>query len=286
MRKLQFVTLALMLCSQLVLAQQAATYRVGDIFKGPVKAVRTERTHFVREGDRAIESSPTLMKLTTYTLEGLSRESISYGTDGSVLERRIERWRSDGKQIDISIFEAKDKLSLRIAYEYNDFGLPVSETRYNPDGSVKEVRLVESDPGPNKIMGHTKVARNGSELERAVNTRDETNKTSRWTSTLADGSRTENIHSLDPTKDHFTETLSYGPDGSLKSRRISKSDRAVTRLEATEFDGKGNLLKKTLETREYDARRNLIKLVNFRWNAELQQFEPAAATYHRITYFE
>ena len=52
------------------------------------------------------------------------------------------------------------------------------------------------------------------------------------------------------------------------------------------YDGHGNVRQKTFETREYDSRRNLIKIVNYRWNAELQKFEPASATYHRITYFQ
>ena len=63
-------------------------------------------------------------------------------------------------------------------------------------------------------------------------------------------------------------------------------DPAVTRKEVTIYDGAGNVRMKTLETREYDQRHNLIKTVNYRWNNELQKFQPSVANYARITYFD
>jgi hypothetical protein len=67
---------------------------------------------------------------------------------------------------------------------------------------------------------------------------------------------------------------------------VSKVNRDITRLEATEYDANGAVIRKTLETREYDSLRNITAVVNYKWNAALEKFEPVARTYHHIEYFE
>jgi hypothetical protein len=123
-------------------------------------------------------------------------------------------------------------------------------------------------------------------VETSVNARQEQPKKSQWTTTRPDGTRQENIFSVDADGNHNDEQISYKADGSVAGRRVSKVDRDVTRLEAIEYDGKGNVKKRTFETREYDSRRNLKKIVNYRWNAASEKFEPVASTYHNIEYFE
>jgi hypothetical protein len=283
----KLAVLTVLLLIQFALGQQPATFhRVGDVFTGPVKSVRSERTVFVRKGEQLVETAATLKQIATYSTDGLSRETIAYDRNGSPREKTVETYHSDGNRDTVNVFNSEGNLVSSTSHEYQG-GRLVAETRYKSDSSTTKVKkFIQWSEPAGTIVSHSKISENGNQIETAVNTRDETTKTSKWTYTLADGSRTENIFSLDPTQDHVTETLSYAHDGSLTSRRIARSDRAVTRLEATEFDGKGNVLKKTMETREYDSRRNLIKIVNYRWNAEMQQFEPAAATYHRINYFQ
>ena len=272
-------------CSTVVLAQQSATFhRVGDVFRGHVKMVRTERTHFIREGDELIESQATPLKLTTYSLDGLKRESISYSPNGTRRQKIIETFRPNGSRLAQIILDAKDNLISSTSYEYDSSGLPVTETRHGPDGAVYETKIIQSTSSPKKITGQTRITGNGTQVETAVNTGDENQKS--WSFNKSDGRRSVDNHSRDADGNHITETLGYSSDGALTTRRVSKVDAGVTRLEATQYDAAGNILQRDLETREYDSRRNLIKLINYRWDGNLQKFQPASATYHHITYFQ
>jgi hypothetical protein len=287
MTQARYAILTVVLCGQFVLAQQSATFhRVGDAFGGPIKIVRSETTRFTYEGDQVSETPPTLLQVITYAPDGLSREIIAYNSNSSPRQKTVETYNSNGNRTSFRILTPEGNPLQAKTFEYDNNGLPVSETLFNPDGSVKETKFSQVTKAGQKIVAHSAIASNGTQIEIAVNTRDESRKSSTWNTTKPDGSRSEQIASKDEAGNHITEILTYGPDGSLTGRRLAKSNREVTRLEATEYDGQGNVRQKTFETREYDSRRNLTKVVNYRWNAELQKFRPASATYHHITYFQ
>ena len=285
-RRSSIATLFLILCSQLAIAQQTSSvYRQGDVFRGPVKTVRSERATLRTEGDQLIEGPAMLIQTTTYSSDGLSRERNSYNPDGSHRAKTVETYHPNGNRATLTSYDRDGKITARTSFEYDGSGNLESETRYNPDGSILERRIIQATGSPRKLLAETKISGAGTTIETGVNTRDEANKTSKWTHSKADGTRNENIFSRDETGNHINETRLYGSDGSLTSRRVSKVDAAVTRLEATTYDANGNVREKTLETREYDSRRNLNKIVNYRWVEALQKFEPTVVSYHRITYF-
>ena len=280
--RLTFAVLIVTLCSTLTIAQQV--YRQGDVFRGPVKTVRTERTFFRVVDDTEIESPPQLLQEVVYATDGLSRELRIFNPGGSLRQKTIETYRADGTPKTIQVVDGSDKTLSTRTFERDHSGLPVTETRYNGDGSVKEKKFIQSDPTVPSINAISTVAGDGRQLETSVS---EVNSAAKiWRTTKPDGSRSEQIASRDSAGNRRTEFLSYAADGALVSKRISIVDPGVTRLEATEYDGAGNIRQKTLQTREYDSRRNLSKTVDYRWNNERQKFEPAASTYHRITYFD
>jgi hypothetical protein len=80
--------------------------------------------------------------------------------------------------------------------------------------------------------------------------------------------------------------VTYAADGALTGRRVSIVDAGNNRLEATEYDGVGNIKYRTLETREHDSRHNLIKMTNYLWNPTRQTFLPVAVLYNTIEYFK
>lgn len=288
MTQAKFAILIVALCSQSVLAQQSTLifYRNGDAFHGPIKIVRSETTRFTREGDQVSETPPTLTQIITYAPDGLSREIIRYKNNGSPGQKTVETYNSSGNRISFRILNPEGNQISARSYDYDSNGLLASETLYNSDSSVKDTKFTQLTMAGQNLVARSTIAGNGTQVETAVNTRDESRKISTWTTTKPDGSRSEQIASKDEAGNHITETRTYNRDGSLNGRAISKVNREVTKLESTEFDGQGNVLRKNFHTREYDSRRNLIKLVHYRWNAELQNFEPASATYHHITYFQ
>ena len=282
--RLTFTILTATFCSTFGLAQQG--YRQGDALHGPVKTARFERTFIRVVNGSEIESPPVLIQEIVYSRDGLSRETTGYNPDGSIRQKTIETYRPDGTQVTQRVVDGSDRMISARTFETGQSGLPVSETRYNGDGSVKEKKFIQSDPTVPSINATTTVAGDGRQLETSVVNVDSASKTSTWTTTKPDGSRSEQIASRDSAGNHRTEIRSYAADGTLTGRSISIVDSGVTRKEATLYDGAGNVTLKTLETREYDRRHNIIKTVNYRWNNELQTFQPSVANYARITYFD
>lgn len=276
----------LTLCSQFSLAQQTSIVnRQGDVFRGPVKMVRSERAGLRSEGNQLIEGPLTLIQTISYSSDGLSREVNGYNPNGSLRQKTVETYHPNGNRATLTSYDRDGKITARTSYEYDGSGGLESETRYNPDGSILERRIIQATDSPRKIVAVTKISGAGTHIETGVNTRDEANKTSKWSYSKTDGTRNEDTFSRDDAGNHITEQLQYSSDGSLTGRRVSRVDAAVARLESTIYEANGTVREKTLETREYDSRRNLIKIVNYRWVAALQKFEPTVVSYHRITYF-
>ena len=274
----------LALCSTLVIAQQG--YRQGDAFHGPVKTVRIERTFIRAVGDSENESTPVLIQEIVYSPDGLSRELRIYNADGSIRQKTIDTYRADGSRARVHVVDGSERTISTHTFERDQSGRLVSETRYNGDGSVKDKKFVGWDSTRPSMNSTQRVGGDGRQLETSVVEVDSAAKTSNWRTSNADGSRSEQLASRDSAGNHRTEIRTYAPDGTLTGRSISIVDPGVTRKEVTLYDGAGNVTLKTLETREYDHRHNLIKTVNYRWNNELQKFQPSVANYARITYFD
>jgi hypothetical protein len=267
-------------------AQQKRTViRVGDAFHGPVKTVRTELVRLTVNGDSVTEGSRALVQVMKYTPDGLTRETESYYPNGSLRQKTIEKFYPSGNRESYSVFDVNGNLVSKTTNEYDRLGGTMSETRQNPDGSAQSQTVIQSVESSQGIVAVSKTT-DGRVVETSVNARQEQPKKSQWTTTKPDGTRQENIFSVDSNGNHNDEQISYKADGSVAGRRVSKVDRDVTRLEATEYDGEGNVKKRTLESREYDSYRNLKKTVTYRWNAALEKFEPVLSTYHNIEYFE
>ncbi|HTG93024.1 MAG TPA: hypothetical protein VL866_10585 [Pyrinomonadaceae bacterium] len=285
MKSLIATLLSIAITGAAVAQQKRTVIRVGDAFYGPVKTVRSELVRLTVNGDSVTEGSRALIQVIKYTPDGLTRETESYYPNGALRQKIIEKYYPSGKLESQSIYDAKGDLVSKTTSEYDQFGGSMSETRQNPDGSAQSQTVTQSVQSAQGIVAVSKTT-DGRTVETSVNTRQEQPKKSQWTTTRPDGTRQENIFSVDSDGNHNDEQISYKSDGSVAGRRLSKVDRDVTRLEAIEYDGEGNVKKRTLETREYDSYRNIKKTVAFRWNAALEKFEPVVSTYNNIEYFE
>jgi len=295
MKRLLLASLTAILFCQFSFAQQptSKSFRVGDIFRGHIKSVRSERAQVRVEGGVEIESSRILFQVTNYSENGLSRESISYR--GPAIQRRtVEAYLPSGERDSTSIYGSDGSLISKTGYEYDSQGQLTAEVQYLGDGSVKERRTIQSTDSPQRQVAVTKTSGNGATIETSINTSEHVASTfpnspakkSVWTTTKPDGSRTENIFEVDSAGAHNDQQVSYGADGTLTGKRVSIVDAGVNRLEATEYDGAGNIKTRSLETREYDSHRNLIKVTNYMWNSTQQTFVPVAVSYNTIEYFK
>jgi hypothetical protein len=225
----------------------------------------------------------------SYSEDGRRRVAESFSR-GTVTRKIVETFRPDGHRETTSVYDGNGTLITQSGYEYDARGLPLVQTQSSGDGSVKETKVNNwSDAGA--LVGVTKSPANGTAIESSVNSNNYSTRTSGepsrsvWSATKSDGTRTENIFEVDTNGTHNDQQINYSADGSVTGKRVSIVDAGVTRLEAIEYDGSGNITKRTLETREYDSKRNLNKITNFKWNAERKEFEPFVITYHTITYY-
>lgn len=273
--------------AQLGFGQQARpVFRVGDAFRGPVKVVRTEVVRLRMEGDKEIEGPRDIVQVVTYSRDGLTKETVSQDPSGTIRRKIIERYFPSGNQESLTIYDGAGNQISKVTYEHDKSGAAISETRHNPNGSIQSQTFVQAERSPEGGIVAVSRISDGTAVETSINTRTETPKVSKWSTAKPDGTRQDNIFAVDAAGDHNDETITYKPDGSLASRRVSKVNRDVTRLEATEYDASGAVQKRTLETREYDSYRNVKEVVHYKWNAVSAKFEPVGRTYHYIEYFD
>ncbi len=291
MKRTVLTTLIVLALTQLCTAQQASVVqiRVGDAFRGHIEKVESERVPVRIKDGVQIEGNRVLIQVVSYSEDGRRRvaESVSRG---AVNRKVVETYRLDGHQESMSVYDGEGTLISQSSYEYDGRSLPLVQTQSSGDGSLKETKVNQwSDAGT--LVGVTKLAGNGTSIESSVNTNNYSTRLtgeprrSVWSATKPDGSRTENVFEVDANGTHNDQQINYSAEGSVTSKRVSIVDAGITRLEAIESDGSGNITNHTLETREYDSMRNLKKITTFKWNAERKEFEPFVITYHTITYY-
>lgn len=279
MKRLLFATLLFTLTLSVSAQQKSVEFRQGDAFRGPVRSARIERTIFSRVNGRLVEGPRSLVVVNNYTPDGKRMESEGYAPDGTLRDRSVHVYDDAGSEVEMSKFDGRGDLQMKRVYRP-----ATGETlTYNSDGSLRSRRVVLKRP--DGTQAETQIYDgSGALLERSVNERDA--KTSVWSTYAADGSpKRRDVYSLNYGGPHHAETQTYAPDGSVADRRVSNVDTALSDLRATEARGEGGPPRKTRETREYDSHRNLSKLVNYRWNAETGEYDPANVSYYTIEYY-
>jgi YD repeat-containing protein len=281
MAKAGFVLLFIVLSAQFCPAQSnGPSTRYADPFHGHIKTIRVEGARLKRgSGGELIESAAILEKLISYSDDGLTRTAVSYDSQGSVIETRVETYLPDGKQAGGTLTSGDGIFVARWAYEYDWQGHQISETRYNADGSVKEkvLRVTRSE---GNVTTFTRFTSEGAPVDVTAVKSSPVASTS--ITTRADGSRSENNLATDKSGTHQQEWTTYKANGSVDERGVTIADKG--RIEYTYSDGAGKVLNRTLQTREYDSFHNLIKDTHYRWNTEAQRFDPLGITYNKIVY--
>ena len=295
MKRLLLASLAATLFCQFSFAQQPSGngVRVGDAFRGHIKSVRSERSQVRVVDGVEVEGSRMLFQAINYSEDGLGRETINYR--GAAIQRNtVEAYLPSGDRDSTSVYGPDGTLISKVGYEYDLRGQLGTEVQYLADGSVKERRTIQSIDSPQRQVAIARTSGAGTTIETSINTSEYTTSTlptgpskrSVWTTTKADGSRTENIFEVDSSGTHNDQQVTYSAEGTLTWKRVSIVDAGINRLEATEYDGAGNINIRSLETREYDSHRNLIKMTNYTWNPTRQTFVPIAVSYNTIEYFK
>ncbi len=73
---------------------------------------------------------------TLYDSDGTQTKSVTYTTDGEVLEYKLFSYNDAGKNIRVDVYDKEDKLKNSVAYEYTAAGYYSSVTNRNGNGDI------------------------------------------------------------------------------------------------------------------------------------------------------
>ncbi|MBD0373023.1 MAG: hypothetical protein ICV60_19435 [Pyrinomonadaceae bacterium] len=276
--------LALALCLFLfsMAEAQSSQFRTGDAFKGPVRSARIERAKIFQENGENKEGPRVLVVAISYAPDWSWMENVGYRPDGSVNQKIVTTYNTNGDQTSISKFTGDGKLSLKIVYVYKD-GRQVEENRFDGDGTLQQKRVTvwaDQGKGINEIAYYDG---QGALIKREVNTRDA--QKSVWTTYNAEGARMEEaVHYLNYGGPKKTEITRYNRDGTVAGTFVSQADASVNQIEKSYYNQSGTPQRKTYEKREYDSRGNLSKLTEYAWDEQAGKYQAVAVSYYTINY--
>lgn len=265
--KKALLIVTLMLSSAAASGQARVESREGDLFKGPVRSVRTERADFSKVGGAWTEGPRRLVSLKTYSPDGRRSETQHFDADGSLREIEARAYFGDGRAAELSRFDP--------------WRNPLGRTLYSPDG--KEIKTFGPDgrAGGREVVlkdasGREVVERRTYDAEGRLLRRD-SNTPDGYTAVLLTYGATgllsgKKVFRLDKAGGYSFKDYRYGPDGSAGEAAVGPQAVGAPRRDHS-------------ERREYDARGNLVRQVDYRRNLQTGEMEPYAVTHYEITYY-
>ncbi len=282
---MMIVRSAVLVCLLSAACQAQSLFRNGDAFRGAVHAVRSERVMIVKEGSSFVEGPSILFQEKKYSPDGRTSETVSYTPTGGIREKRTDRYTADGHLLTYEIQNGSGEVIQRSVYTYDDKGWQLSETKYDGDGAVIDKKFTQPTLSEGRLTSTLTTNQSGRVVESAVNNKDSAG-TSTWDRQLPDGGREVSVYSRFVNGKKHDEQFLYNPDGSLKNKMVTDVFDNGARFETSIYDGSGKLQSKAAKTREHDSQGNLIKLSEFRWNTEANNWEPVSISYNKIAYYQ
>lgn len=279
MKGLLFASLLFALAPYAPAQQKALESRQDDLFKGPVRSVRVERTAFERVGGRLVEGARRVTAAHTYTPDGKRLEREEYAPDGKLKHRYVRVHDDAGNRVEETTFDGSGSLQ-RTSKRVSKPGADETLT-YNARGTLISRRVTVKRPDGTEAE-ELYYAR-GALQERLVN--DVSGKTSVWRTYRADGTlSSQRAETLGDDGSRKTESKVFAPDGSVVDHAVTDEDAARTEIRAT-FKSPGYPTVKRRTTYEYDSRKNPTKQTELILNDETGEYEPLSVTYFTIEYY-
>lgn len=140
MKKL-LLTLALTLSTPALARAQTGGVerRIGDMFSGPVQEARVETAVYVMRDGELVEGTRRLTARLSYTPDGKRRDAESYGMDGKLLQRLVQVYDNEGREVEQEVYDGQNKL-LRRVVSRPDAGEVLT---YDGEGNLKEMKAYD-----------------------------------------------------------------------------------------------------------------------------------------------
>jgi hypothetical protein len=248
-----------------------------------------------------------------YTLNANGKivEYMVYDTGGAVADRFTYQYDPKGHKLEEDFYSWTGKLSSRLVYTYDEAGHNLTQTSYNSDDVVswKSVNTYDAEgrqlewaqyiDGLLRYKGFFKYDREGRIAEQETLEFNAPPSSTRASHAPVPG---KVVYSYNE-RERSTETSTYDPDGSLKSKEVRMMDEKGNETGVAQFDEKGSpknneirwydknklvrtLSGKSVSTFEYDSHGNWTKKTYSILPAGAKEAEPYSAEYRTITYYE
>jgi len=239
--------------SALASARQAGGLEVreGDMYVGPVRAVRVETAAYTRQQDGALVEGPRKLSVThSYSEDGKRREVETYAADGTLRDRNVSVYDDAGRNVEDSLYSEGGRLIRKIISKPDE-----GETLYYyGDGTLRQrVVAVPRGDGTTEI----RIYKSDGTLDK-----DYAVPRGRGDGTL------------------FTPPVVKGGDG----KTVTAYGPGVKEFESAVVKPDGTRLK-TRERHERDEHGNMLKAFRYVWDAAAGDFVPTEVFYIAITYY-
>jgi hypothetical protein len=277
--------LSIFLASAASAQSNPISYRDGDEFRGFIRSVQTEHALVSRQNDEVIEGPRVLLQTRKYSPDGRRCETIAYQKDGSQRYKDIYIYNDAGKLAEKDTFNEQDVLTRKQVNSFDEGGRLIEETAFNTDGTLQQRKVFIYSSAKDRLLEIVTYDGNGMVIRRDVNSYDYQNRKSTWHTEEPDGTRSEQTFDLNAPEPRLQEYISYNAGGAVARTHVSSNDYPVHRIEGTDYNADGAIVRKESQNREFDSQRNITKITWLRWNKERETFEPFAITYNIISYY-
>lgn len=250
-RLLPSVALALA-ASASAFARQAGgpEVRDGDVFVGPVRAVRVEAATYVRRDGVLVEGPRILSHTYSYSEDGRRSEYEKYAADGTPRGRAVSVYDDAGRRVEYSFYSEGDRLVSRVISKPDEG----EDLYYDGDGTLRR-RVVAVPRGDGTT--DVRVYNRAGALERA------------WVAKSGRGDGT--LYRPPVVKGDGGATVSAAGPG------VKESESVVVKPDGTRLRAR--------ERRERDEHGNPLKLVRYVWDGAAGDFVPSEVFYFTVTYY-
>jgi hypothetical protein len=254
-----------------------------------------------RRQTRSYEKKEGATEETGYDATGsLENKTVyAYNSDGKVIEegyydgkgilqyKKVYNYRGPGNVVDVATYtEGGSKFDGKQSYRYDDNRGLTENASYGPDGTL---RLKQTYAYNDKKL-LTETARYNRENHLLIKTTyryDDRERLIVQAEYKRDGSLQSQTVFVYNSRTNIVEQSNFTTDGSLDNRRTSNYDDKGNLTEEAGYGADGMLDEKNVYSYKFDSRGNWTKQTKSKWvaNAGRSRLEPIEATYRTIVYY-
>jgi len=221
---------------------------------------------------------------TTYNRAGNKTEEVVSYAGGDVLSRKVFNYNSSGKLVNAVHYDARGAVHGKYVYTYDPVKNEVVESFYNPQGEYLSKKVSAYDD-KGELARYSYYETTGI-LVNEISTKPSADRIGVETTWLkTHGEVWFRTVTVERDNGKTIETITYEPDGALRSKLIVRSNDEGAETRSTEYDANGAIKRIALITRTLDSYGNWVLMNRFLEDPKDGSKKLIDTTSRTITYY-